>query len=72
MLKSDITKDIKIKQIERGVTNRALAEKLEVTDKYIGRVINNGEKLIDRRLIKIMDILGYDIEITYTKQEERK
>ena len=56
--------------IEDGITQTEIAEKLGVSLPYVNRIIRGREQIVNKTFIKILDELGYDVELTYIKQEE--
>lgn len=70
MLKKNIEVDVKVKCIESGITQAQLAENIETTSSYVNRVIKKKEGVINKTFVKMMEELGYDIELTYVKRTE--
>jgi len=70
MLKNNIEVDVKVKCIEVGLTQAKLAEQVGTTPAYVNRLIKKQEKIINNTFAKMMEKLGYDIELTYVKREE--
>lgn len=70
MLKNNIEVDVKVKCIEVGLTQAKLAEQVGTTPAYVNRLIKKQEKIINNTFAKMMETLGYDIELTYVKREE--
>ena len=70
MLKNNIEVDVKVKCIEVGLTQAKLAEQVGTTPAYVNRLIKKQEKIINTTFAKMMEKLGYDIELTYVKREE--
>ena len=70
MLKNNIEVDVKVKCIEVGLTQAKLAEQVGTTPAYVNRLIKKQEKIINNIFAKMMEKLGYDIELTYVKREE--
>lgn len=70
MLKNNIEVDVKVKCIEAGLTQAKLAEQVGTTPAYVNRLIKKQEKIINSTFAKMMEKLGYDIELTYVKREE--
>lgn len=68
MLKNNIEVDIKVKCIEAGLTQAQLAENIETTSSYVNRVVKKRENIINNTFVKMMEALGYDIELTYVKR----
>ena len=70
MLKNNIEVDVKVKCIEVGLTQAKLAEQVGTTPAFVNRLIKKQEKIINNTFAKMMEKLGYDIELTYVKREE--
>ena len=56
--------------IEEGITQTEIAEKLVVSPPYVNRIIRGREQIVNKTFIKILDELGYDVELTYKKKAE--
>mgnify|MGYP002527899209 CR=1 FL=1 len=56
--------------IEDGITQTEVAEKLGVSPPYVNRIIRGREQIVNKTFIKILDELGYDVELTYKKKAE--
>ena len=73
MLTNNIELDLKTRMIEEGVTQTEIAEGLGVSIPYVNRIIRGREQIVNKTFVKIMDELGYDVELTYrAKPEGRK
>lgn len=72
MVLNDFEKDIKIKCIEKGVTQSQLADMVGTTGQYINRTVKNGDKFINNTFVKIMHALGYDLEVIYHPIDETR
>jgi plasmid maintenance system antidote protein VapI len=71
MLKNNVEVDVKVKCIEGDVTQAKLAEDIGTSAPYISRLIRNNEKIVNKMFLQMMERLGYDVELTYVKREER-
>lgn len=69
MLKNNIEVDVKIKCIELGITQAQLAENIKTTSSYVNRVIKKKDGVINNTFVKMMEELGYDIELNYVKRK---
>ena len=56
--------------IEDGITQTEIAEKVGVSPPYVNRIIRGREQIVNKTFIKILDELGYDVELTYKKKAE--
>ena len=54
--------------IEDGITQTEIAEKLGVSPPYVNRIIRGREQIVNKTFIKILDELGYDVELTYKRK----
>ncbi len=72
MLQNNIELDLKTKLIESGTTQTEVAEKVGVSLAYVNRITKGREQIVNKTFVKMMDELGYDVELTYIKQEEGK
>ena len=50
-------------------TQTEIAEKVGVSLPYVNRIIRGREQIVNKTFIKILDELGYDVELTYKKKE---
>ena len=69
MLRNNVELDLKTRFIEDGVTQTEIAEKVGVSLPYVNRIIRGREQIVNKTFIKILDELGYDVELTYKKKE---
>ena len=58
--------------IEDGITQTEIAEKLGVSLPYVNRITRGREQIVNKTFIKILDELGYDVELTYKRKTEEK
>ena len=54
--------------IEEGITQTEIAEKVGVSLPYVNRIIRGREQIVNKTFIKILDELGYDVELTYKRK----
>jgi plasmid maintenance system antidote protein VapI len=47
-----------------------LAEEIETTKAYVNRVIKKNDSVVNNTFVKMMEALGYDIELHYVKRDE--
>jgi len=69
MVRNNIEVDVKVKCIEQGKTQAKLAEEIDTTKTYVNRVIKKNESVVNNTFVKMMEALGYDIELHYVKRE---
>ena len=67
-LKKQAAKSLKTKLIESGTTQTEVAEKVGVSLAYVNRITKGREQIVNKTLVKMMDELGYDVELTYRKK----
>ena len=72
MLLNNVELDLKTKLIEDGLSQTEIAEKLGVTVSYVNKITRGREQIVNRTFVRIMDELGYDVELTYKKKQEGK
>lgn len=68
MLQNNIELDLKTKLIESGWTQTEIAEKVGVSLSYVNRITKGREQIVNKTFVKMMDELGYDVELTYKKK----
>ena len=56
----------------QGQTQKEIAEKLGVTLSYVNRITKGREQIVNKTFVKMMDELGYDVELTYKRKTEEK
>ena len=69
MVKNNIEVDVKVKCIENGTTQAQLADDIGTTKSYVNRVIKKSDGVVNNTFVKMMEALGYDVELTYIKRE---
>ena len=72
MLQNNIEMDLKMRLIESGQTQKEIAEMLGVTLSYVNRITKGRERIVNKTFVKMMDELGYDVELTYKRKTEEK
>lgn len=68
MLLNNIELDIKTMCIEGNTSQTEIAEKLDVSIPYVNRIIKGREQIVNKTFVKMMDELGYNVELTYRKK----
>lgn len=71
MVKNNFEKEIKIKCLEEDTTQAEIAEKTGTTAPYVSRLIGKKEGIINKTFVRLVEELGYDVELTYVKREEK-
>ena len=69
-MKNNIELDVKVKCIETGKTQVQLADAIDTTKSYVNRVIKKQDGVVNKTFVRMMEELGYDIELTYVKRNE--
>ena len=72
MITNNIEVDVKVKCIEAGKTQVQLAEEIGTTSQYVNRIIKKKDGVVNKTFVKMMEKLGYDIELTYVKRDSVK
>ena len=52
------------------MTQAQLGESIGSTGQYVNRIIKKKDGVVNKTFVKMMEALGYDIEITYVKRNE--
>ena len=60
---------MKVKCIEEGKTQAQVAKEIDTTRAYVNRVIKRNESVVNNTFVKMLEALGYDIELHYVKRE---
>ena len=71
MVRNDIEIDTKIKCLEAKMTQQQLGEAIGTTGQYVNRIIKTREGVVNKTFVQMMEVLGYDIVLTYEKREEK-
>ena len=69
MLKNNVEVDVKVKCIEEGMTQAKIAEEINTSPQYISRLIKNNDKIVNQTFIRVMETLGYDVQLIYEKKK---
>lgn len=72
MLRNNVELDLKTRFIEDGITQTEIAEKVGMSLPYVNRITRGREQIVNKTFIKILDELGYDVELTYKRKTEEK
>ena len=70
MLRNNVELDLKTKFIEEGTTQTEIAETIGVSLPYVNRITKGREQIVNKTFVKIMDELGYDVELTYVRRKK--
>ena len=69
MIRNNIEVDVKVKCIEKNITQAQLAEDIQTTKSYVNRIIKKQDGVVNKTFVQMMESLGYDIELTYVQRE---
>lgn len=69
MVLNNIEVDVKVKCIESEITQAQLAENIGTTSSYVNRIVKKKEGVVNKTFVQMMEALGYDIELIYTKRD---
>ena len=69
MVRNNIEVDVKVKWIESEITQAQLAENIGTTSSYVNRIVKKKEGVVNKTFVQMMEALGYDIELIYTKRD---
>lgn len=69
MVRNNIEVDVKVKCIESEITQAQLAENIGTTSSYVNRIVKKKEGVVNKTFVQMMEALGYDIELIYTKRD---
>ena len=70
MVRNNIEVDVKVKCIESEITQAQLAENIGTTSSYVNRIVKKKEGVVNKTFVQMMEALGYDIELIYTKRDK--
>ena len=70
MVKNNIEIDVKVKCLEEHKTQADIAKIVGTPASYVNKLIRRGEGLVNNTFVKMLEALGYDIELHYVKREE--
>lgn len=69
MLKNNIELDVKTKCIERNTTQAKVAEIVGTTPSHVSRIVNGGDKVVNKTFVSMMETLGYDVRLVYEQRD---
>ncbi len=69
MLLNNVEQDLETRLEEEGTTQKELAGQISVSLPYVNRITRGREQLVNKTFLKMLDELGYDVELTYVKRE---
>jgi hypothetical protein len=71
MLKNNFEVDVKVKCIEADMTQAKLGEEVGTTGQYVNRLIKKGDSIVNKTFVQMLEVLGYDIQLTYVKRDDK-
>ena len=69
MITNNIELDAKVKLLEAGTTQEKLGETIGTTGQYVNRILKKNNEVVNKTFVKMMEALGYDIQLVYVKRE---
>lgn len=72
MLRNNIEADIKAKCTETETDQAKIARDIGITPSYINRMIRKSINIVNKTYIRMLEALGYDIELVYVKRDTGK
>ncbi len=66
MIRNNVRVDVKTKMLEQALTNRALGSEMGLSEAQIS-YLSCGKGVMNKNFVKMMEVLGYDIQISYEK-----
>ncbi len=71
MVKNNIELDVKVKCLEKSMTQQQVGEIVGTTGQYVNRIVKKKDGVINKTFVQMMEALGFDIEMTYIPREEK-
>ena len=69
MAMNNIEIDVKVKCVEEQIMQAELAEKVGTPASYVNKLIKRDKGVVNNTFVKMLEALGYDIELHYVKRE---
>ena len=70
MVKNNIEIDVKVKCLEEHKTQADIAKIVGTPASYVNKLIRRDEGVVNNTFVKMLEALGYDIDLHYVKREE--
>lgn len=70
MVKNNIEIDVKVKCLEEHKTQADIAKIVGTPASYVNKLIRRDVGVVNNTFVKMLEALGYDIELHYVKREE--
>ena len=71
MVKNNLELDVKVKCLEKSMTQQQVGEIVGTTGQYVNRIVKKKDGVINKTFVQMMEALGFDIEMTYIPREEK-
>lgn len=71
MVKNNIELDVKVKCLEKSMTQQQVGEIVGTTGQYVNRIVKKKDGVINKTFVQMMEALGFDIEMTYIPREKK-
>ena len=68
-MRNNVEMDLMARFDEDQVTQTRVAERVGVSVPYVNRIIHGKEPIMNKTFVKILDELGYDVELMYVRQK---
>ena len=59
----EVEVDVKVKCIERGITQAQLVDDLQTTKSYVNRIMKKQDDIVNKTFVQMMKSFGYRIDI---------
>ena len=69
MLKNNIEMDVKMRCIEKSITQAKIAEDIGTSPSYVNKIVRSKEQIMNKTFLAMMEDLGFDVELHYVKRE---
>lgn len=70
IIKNNIKIHVKVKCLEEHKTQADIAKIVGTPASYVNKLIRRDEGVVNNTFVKMLEALGYDIELHYVKREE--
>ena len=71
MLINRVDHDIKLRCIELGITQKELARRMNTSSKYVNNIIKMKVGAVALYFVKVVEKLGYDVQIEYIEINDK-
>lgn len=66
MIRNNVRVDVKTKMLEEGMTTVQLGKEMNISSGFAS-YLSCGKCVMNKKFVKMMEILGYDITLSYEK-----